>query len=280
MPANLRGETRLTGLPIMIEMQCSVAEVRFMRGKVAVVTGGSRGIGFAIAQRFLREGAHVAIADLRDETVDHLRLVGQKSGARLIFLKTDVGRLEQVEEAGKKTVRDLGEIDIWVNNAGWDRIMPFISTVPMDWAKVVEVNLLGVVHGTRAALESMVPRKEGAIVNISSDAGRVGSSGEAVYSAAKGGVIAFTKAVAREVAQYGIRVNCVCPGPTDTPLLAENFGTTEGEKTIEAIKRGIPFRRLGKPEEIAAAVRFMASGEASYITGQVLSVNGGLNMAG
>lgn len=252
-----------------------------MKGKVAVVTGGSRGIGFAIAQRFLREGTHVAVADLHDEVMDHLRLIGQKAGARLLFLQTDVRHLGQVEETGKRVVKELGEIDIWVNNAGWDRIMPFLSTVPGDWEKVVEVNLMGVVHGTRVALDAMVARKEGgAIVNIASDAGRVGSSGEAVYSAAKGGVIAFTKAIAREVAQHGIRVNCVCPGPTETPLLAENFGTEEGGKIIEAIKRGIPFRRLGRPEEIAAAVRFLASGDASYITGQVLSVNGGLNMVG
>ncbi|MBI5576623.1 MAG: glucose 1-dehydrogenase [Deltaproteobacteria bacterium] len=252
-----------------------------MRGKVAVVTGGSRGIGFAIAQRFLREGTHVAVADIHDQTADHLRLVGQKAGSRLLFLEADVGRMDQMQEVGKRTVRELGEIDIWVNNAGWDRIMPFLSTVQEDWARVVEVNLMGVVHGTRVALDAMVARKEGgAVVNIASDAGRVGSSGEAVYSAAKGGVIAFTKAIAREVAQHGIRVNCVCPGPTDTPLLAENFGTEEGSRIIEAIKRGIPFRRLGKPEEIAAAVRFLASREASYITGQVLSVNGGLNMVG
>jgi len=252
-----------------------------MKGKVAVVTGGSRGIGFAIALRFLREGIHVVVADVRDEAVDHLRLIGTKSGARLLFMQTDVGLYDQVVETGNRILKDLGRIDIWVNNAGWDRIMPFLSTVPEDWARVVEVNLMGVVHGTRVALDAMVARKEGgAIVNIASDAGRVGSSGEAVYSAAKGGVIAFTKAIAREVAQHGIRVNCVCPGPTETPLLAENFGTEDGGKVIEAIKRGIPFRRLGRPEEIAAAVRFLASGDASYITGQVLSVNGGLNMVG
>jgi 2-hydroxycyclohexanecarboxyl-CoA dehydrogenase len=252
-----------------------------MKGKVAVVTGGSRGIGFATAARFLREGAHVAVADLRDDAMEHLRLVGQKAGSRLVFVRTDVGRFPDVEALGRKVLSGLGRIDIWVNNAGWDRIQPFLSTAPEDWAKVVEVNLMGVVHGTRVALDAMVAGKEGgAIVNVGSDAGRVGSSGEAVYSGAKGGVIAFTKAVAREVARHGIRVNCVCPGPTDTPLLAENFGTEEGARIIEAIQRAIPFRRLGKPEEIASAIRFLASEEASYITGQVLSVNGGLNMSG
>jgi 2-hydroxycyclohexanecarboxyl-CoA dehydrogenase len=252
-----------------------------MKGKVAVITGGSRGIGFAAASRFLREGAHLAVADLRGDATEHLRLVGQKAGSRLLFVKADVRRFSEVRAVGKKVLAELGGIDIWVNNAGWDRITPFLSTSPEDWAKVVEINLMGVVHGTRVALEAMVERnKGGAIVNVASDAGRVGSSGEAVYSGAKGGVVAFTKAVAREVAQHGIRVNCVCPGPTETPLLAENFGTEEGSRVIEAIKRGIPFRRLGRPEEISAAIRFLASEEASYITGQVLSVNGGLNMVG
>ncbi len=252
-----------------------------MKGKVAVVTGGSRGIGFALASRLLGDGVHVAIADIRGDAMDRLRLVGQKAGARFLFLRTDVADFSQVREAGRKVLEQLGPPDIWVNNAGWDRINAFLSTASADWEKVVAINLMGVIHGTRVALESMVGRKErGAIVNVGSDAGRVGSSGEAVYSAAKGAVIAFTKAIAREVAQHGIRVNCVCPGPTETPLLAENFGTEDGEKVIEAIKRGIPFRRLGKPEEIAAAIRFLASDEASYITGQVLSVNGGLNMVG
>lgn len=252
-----------------------------MKGKVAVVTGGSRGIGFAVATRLLREGAHVAVADLRGDSSMHLRVVGQKSGSRFLFANADVGRFSEVQAVCRKVTADLGGIDIWVNNAGWDRIAPFLSTTPEDWAKVVEINLMGVVHGTRAALEAMVAgKKGGAIVNVASDAGRVGSSGEAVYSGAKGGVIAFTKAVAREAAQHGIRVNCVCPGPTETPLLAENFGTEEGSRVIEAIKRGIPFKRLGKPDEIAAAIHFLASDDASYITGQVLSVNGGLNMVG
>ena len=168
-----------------------------------------------------------------------------------------------------------------MNNAGWDRIAPFLSTAPSDWEKVLGINLMGTIHGTRVALEGMQALGAGgAIVNVASDAGRVGSSGEAVYSAAKGGVIAFTKAVAREVARHGIRVNCVCPGPTDTPLLAENFQGEEGAKIIGAMQRGIPFKRLGDPGEIASAIRFLASDEASYITGQVVSVNGGLNMVG
>ncbi len=252
-----------------------------MRGKAAVVTGGSSGIGFAVARRFLREGVNVLVVDIRDDAAEHLRVVGQKAGARLLFRQGDVRELPRMREAADAARREFGRLDAWVNNAGWDRIAPFLSSGPQDWEKVVGINLMGTVHGTRAALEIMADRGEGgAIVNVASDAGRVGSSGEAVYSAAKGGVIAFTKAIARETAQSGIRVNCVCPGPTDTPLLAENFGSPAGEKIIEAIKRGIPFRRLGTPEEVASAIFFLASPDASYITGQVLSVHGGLNMVG
>lgn len=252
-----------------------------MRGKAAVVTGGGRGIGFAIARRFLAEGAHVAVLDLRDDSAEHLRLAGQKNGARFLAVKADVTRLAEVEAAGSRIASEFGRIDIWVNNAGWDRIRPFLSTGPGDWEAIVAVNLMGVIHGTRVAADAMGRGgKGGAIVNIGSDAGRVGSAGEAVYSAAKGGVIAFTKAVARELAPHGIRVNCVCPGPTDTPLLAENLGAAEGGRLLEALKARVPLQRLAEPEEIASAVRFLASDEASYITGQVLSVNGGLNMVG
>jgi 2-hydroxycyclohexanecarboxyl-CoA dehydrogenase len=252
-----------------------------MKGKVAVVTGGARGIGFAAAVRFLQEGATVAILDIRNDSAEDLALVGQKSGSRFLHVTADVSSYGQVREAGERIRNEFGKLDVWVNNAGWDRITPFLSTVPSDWEKVVGINLMGTVHGTRAALEGMLAGKAGgAIVNVASDAGRVGSSGEAVYSAAKGGVIAFTKAVAREVARENIRVNCICPGPTDTPLLAENFRGEEGAKIIAAIQRGIPFRRLGTPEEIASAIRFLAADEASYVTGQVLSVNGGLNMVG
>lgn len=252
-----------------------------MRRKVAVVTGGSRGIGLAVAVRFLREGGHVAVLDIRGGSADSLAGEADKSGSRLLHIPADVASYPKVREAGDKVRAEFGRVDVWVNNAGWDRITPFLSTVPSDWEKVVGINLMGTVHGTRAALEGMLAGNGGgAIVNVASDAGRVGSSGEAVYSAAKGGVIAFTKAIAREVARQNIRVNCVCPGPTDTPLLAESFQGEEGAKIIAAMQRGIPFRRVGTPEEIAAAIRFLAADEASYITGQVLSVNGGLNMVG
>lgn len=252
-----------------------------MKGEAAVVTGGARGIGYAVADRLLRDGVHVATLDVREDGAGHLAAVGHKAGARFFHLPVDVCSYPQVRGAAEKVREEFGRLDIWVNNAGWDRIAPFCSTDPSVWETIVGINLMGTVHGTRAALDLMIAGKAGgAIVNVASDAGRVGSSGEAVYSAAKGGVVAFTKAIAREVAPHAIRVNCICPGPTDTPLLTENFGTPDGKKIIEAIQRGIPFRRLGRPEEIAAAVRFFASPDASYITGQVLSVNGGLNMVG
>jgi len=189
-----------------------------MKGRIAVVTGGSRGIGFAVAvrflrdgmhvavldirdeaaERFLRDGMHVAVLDIRDEAAEHLAAVGHKTGVRVLHIPTDVSSYQQVREAGAKVREEFGRLDVWVNNAGWDRIIPFLSTAPSDWERVVGINLMGVVHGTRVALEGMLAGDAGgAIVNVASDAGRVGSSGEAVYSAAKGGVIAFTKAVAR-----------------------------------------------------------------------------------
>jgi 2-hydroxycyclohexanecarboxyl-CoA dehydrogenase len=165
-----------------------------------------------------------------------------------------------------------------VNNAGWDIIEPFTKNTPEYWEKIIAINLRGPIFCTRAALDPMMERKYGKIINISSDAGRVGSSGEAVYSACKGGIIAFTKTIAREMARYQINVNCVCPGPTDTPLLAEITRGETGAKIIEAMTKATPFRRLAKPEDITGAAAFLASDEAGFITGQTLSVSGGLTM--
>jgi 2-hydroxycyclohexanecarboxyl-CoA dehydrogenase len=169
----------------------------------------------------------------------------------------------------------FGRISILVNNAGWDKAGPFVESDPADWQRIIQINLFGVFHTSRAVLPIMVAQSDGSVVNIASDAGRVGSSGEAVYSAAKGGIIAFTKTTAREMARHGVNVNCVCPGPTDTAL----FASFAGPKLREALSRAIPLQRIGKPEDVANAVAFLAADEAAYITGQTLSVSGGLTMS-
>ncbi|MBP1723382.1 MAG: 2-hydroxycyclohexanecarboxyl-CoA dehydrogenase, partial [Deltaproteobacteria bacterium] len=241
-------------------------------------TGAAGGIGRGIALKLGSLGAKVAVADLKvDQGKETVSLLG-KEGAEGIFLKTDITDLAQVQELVKATISAFGKVDILVNNAGWDRIEPFLKNTPDFWDKVIAINLKGPIYFIRAVLDHMVERKYGKIVNISSDAGRVGSSGEAVYSACKGGIIALTKTMAREMARYSINVNCVCPGATDTPLLAELTQGETGAKIIDAMVKAVPFRRLGKPEDVAGAVAFLVSDEASFITGQTLSVSGGLTM--
>ncbi len=249
-----------------------------LKGKVAIVTGAAGGIGRGIALKLGSLGAKVLVADLKaDQGMETVSLL-EKEGAGGFFLKTDITDFTQVQEMVKTSLSAFGKVDILVNNAGWDRIEPFLKNTPDFWDKVIAINLKGPIHCTRAVLDHMVERKHGKIVNISSDAGRVGSSGEAVYSACKGGIIAFTKTMAREMARYSLNVNCVCPGATDTPLLAELTQGETGAKIIDAMVRVVPFRRLGKPEDVAGAVAFLVSDEASFITGQTLSVSGGLTM--
>ncbi len=202
----------------------------------------------------------------------------EKAGAKGLALGTDITDRAQVQDMVKTALGTFGKLDILVNNAGWDIIEPFMQNNPELWDKVIAINLKGPIYCTRAVLDHFIERKCGKIVNISSDAGRVGSSGEAVYSACKGGIIAFTKTIAREMARYQINVNCVCPGPTDTPLLAEMTKGETGAKIIDAMTKAVPFRRLAKPEDIAGAVAFLASDDAAFITGQTLSVSGGLTM--
>jgi 2-hydroxycyclohexanecarboxyl-CoA dehydrogenase len=249
-----------------------------LKEKVAIVTGAGGGIGRGIALKFGSLGAHVVAADIKvpgaTETVSLL----EKSGAKGLALSTDITDRGQVQEMVNATLNTFGKLDILVNNAGWDIIEPFIKNTPEYWERIIAINLRGPIFCTRAVLDPMMERKCGKIVNVSSDAGRVGSSGEAVYSACKGGIIAFTKTIAREMARYQINVNCVCPGPTDTPLLAELTRGETGAKIIEAMTKATPFRRLAKAEDIAGAVAFLASDEAGFITGQTLSVSGGLTM--
>jgi len=250
-----------------------------LNGKVAIVTGSGGGIGRAIALRLGSLGARLVVADIKmpgaKETVSLL----ERDGAKGLALGTDITSLTQVQEMVKTALNTYGQLDILVNNAGWDKIEPFIKNTPDFWDTVIAINLKGPINCTRAALDPMIAKKYGKIINISSDAGRVGSSGEAVYSACKGGIIAFTKTIAREMARYRINVNCVCPGPTQTPLLAEITKGETGAKIIEAMTNAVPFRRLAKPEDLAGAVAFLASDEAAFITGQTLSVSGGLTMS-
>jgi 2-hydroxycyclohexanecarboxyl-CoA dehydrogenase len=223
-------------------------------------------------------GACVVVADIKFESAKETVSFLEKTGAKGKAQRTDITDRNQVQEMVSATLSSFGKLDILVNNAGWDIIEPFTENNPDLWEKVIAVNLKGPIFCIRAALDPMMERKYGKIVNISSDAGRVGSSGEAVYSACKGGIIAFTKTIAREMARYQINVNCVSPGPTDTPLLAEMTKGETGTKIIEAMIKAVPLRRLAKPEDIAGAVAFLASDEAGFITGQTLSVSGGLSM--
>jgi 2-hydroxycyclohexanecarboxyl-CoA dehydrogenase len=248
--------------------------MRGLEGRVAFVTGAASGIGRATAVRLGEEGARVAAADLNREGAG---ATAGTIGGDAVALGLDVTDSASVRAAVEEAERRLGPIDLMVNCAGWDKVEPFVENSEETWDRVIEINLKGVIRCTRAVLDGMIERRAGSIVSISSDAGRVGSSGEVVYSGAKAGIIGFSKGVARETARYGLRVNVVCPGPTDTPLMA---ATSEANPRLgEALVKAIPFRRLARPEEIAAAAVFLSSGDASFITGQTLSVSGGLTMA-
>ncbi|MBN1613530.1 MAG: glucose 1-dehydrogenase [Deltaproteobacteria bacterium] len=249
-----------------------------LKDKVAIVTGSGRGIGKAIARKLSSLGAAVVVADIRFEEAEKTASILKGEGGKALAVGTDIADRSQVEDMVRQTLSAFGKVDILVNNAGWDKIEPFTKNTPDDWDRVIAINLRGPIFCTRAVLDHMIERKYGKIVFIGSDAGRVGSSGEAVYSACKGGVIAFMKTLARENARYQINVNCVCPGATDTPLLAEITGGETGKKIIDAMVNAVPLRRLAKPEDIAPAVAFLASDEAGFITGQTLSVSGGLTM--
>jgi len=248
-----------------------------LSGRVALVTGGARGIGAAVADALAEAGAAVAIGDLDEVGArDTAAGIGKERGTPVLGLGMDITRRESVDAAIAGIEDELGPLSVLVNNAGIDVIKPFVDSTPEEWERIIAVNLMGLFHCCQAALDVMQPRGDGAIVNFASDAGRVGSSREAVYSATKGGVIAFTKTLAREVARHGIRVNCVSPGPTDTALLAQ---VAEASPNLrEALARSIPMRRVGEPTDVAPAVVFLAGDGARFITGQTLSVSGGLSM--
>jgi len=246
-------------------------------GKVAVVTGGASGIGRATVLKLAGLGARIAIADVSEVGANKVADEVREKGSEVLVIKTDITDYGQVQGMARKVHDRFGCIDILINNAAWDKIQPFMDTTPDLWYRLLDINLKGPIHVTRAVLDYMTKQETGGvIVNVVSDAAKVGSSGEAPYSAAKGGVMSFTKSIAREVCRYKIRVNCTCPGPTDTPLLDDVRSTMP--KVVQAIEKAIPMRRLATPEEQANAIVWLASDEASYITGQALSVNGGLNM--
>jgi len=245
--------------------------VKGLSGKTVLVTGGGGAIGSAICRRFAEAGARILVAD-RDRVAAE-RTAGQLKGTALVF---DISDYQEAKAA-------LGDIavDILVNNAGWDRFQNFLDTKPEEWEQLIDINLRGPLNMHHLVAPGMAARGRGRIINISSDAARVGSSGESVYAACKGGIIAFSKTLARELARKGVTVNVVCPGPTDTPILRGFLGEGEaGQKVYDALVRAIPMKRVGQPDDIPGLVAFLACDEAAFITGQVISISGGLTMAG
>jgi 2-hydroxycyclohexanecarboxyl-CoA dehydrogenase len=240
--------------------------------RIAIVTGAGRGIGEAIARKLTAEGATVVVTDVDEATA--IQTAGALGGDS-VGLHADVTSRDSVDAMVRQVMDRFGRIDVLVNNAGWDKGEAFLDSEPDTWDRIVQINLYGVFNTLKAVLPIMADQRYGKVVNLGSDAGRVGSSGEAVYSAAKGGVIAFTKAMAREMARSKVNVNCVCPGPTDTAL----FASMGGDRLREALVKAIPFRRLGQPEDVANTVAFLACDEAAFLTGQTVSVSGGLTMA-
>ncbi|HEU4839852.1 MAG TPA: SDR family NAD(P)-dependent oxidoreductase [Ilumatobacteraceae bacterium] len=245
---------------------------------VAVVTGGAGAIGAAVCHRLADAGRQVVVVDLDATVAGRVAAELRGDGHRGVGL--DVTDTEAVRQAVTTAEAELGPIGVLVNVAGWDRFVPFVDTTPDFWEQVIAINYRGTLNTVHAVLPGMIERQHGRIVSVASDAARVGSSLESIYAGAKGAVIAFSKSVAREVARYGITVNVVCPGPTDTPLIrgmADDLGS--GERFIDALTRAIPMRRLATPDDVAPAIAFLASDDARFITGQTLSVSGGLTMA-
>ncbi|QNG38558.1 SDR family oxidoreductase [Geodermatophilaceae bacterium NBWT11] len=252
-----------------------------MSNRVALVTGGAQGIGRGIATTLAEQGFQVAIADRALDVATQTATELEAAGGTAVAVAMDVTDTAAVRSAVADVESRLGPVECLVNNAGWDDFMPFLDTTEDFWDKILDLNFKGALRVSQAVVPGMVERRFGRVVNISSDAGRVGSSLEAVYSGAKAGIIGFGKTLAREVAGSGVTVNAVCPGPTDTPALrsfAANAG--DAEKVIAGMTRGVPMKRLGTPADIGPAVAFFLSDGAGFVTGQTLSVSGGLTMAG
>ena len=256
--------------------------MRGLKDKVAIVTGGGSGIGRAICLRLAGEGALVGVFDIREAAARATASEIETAGGRALAVGCDITDNDSVVSAVSAFEASAGRgTDILVNNAGWDTPMPFLKTDAAFWNKVIAINYLGPLQVTHAVARGMAARNGGRIINIASDAGRVGSTGEVVYSGCKGATIAFAKALARELARNRVLINTICPGPTDTPAMAEFVGTGEqGQKIRDAMVRGVPLGRIGQPDDYPGLVAFLASDDAAYITGQTISVSGGLTMHG
>lgn len=255
--------------------------MRGLKGRVAIITGAAGGIGQAICERFVDEGVKLVAADLDEERLSELADRLRARGGDVLPFAFDITQPEAVSDAVARAVAEFSKVDILVNNAGWDIAKPFLETEPDLWDKIISINLRGPLNLHKAVLPHLISTGGGKVINIASDAGRVGSSGESVYAACKGGLIAFSKTIARECARDNIRVNVVCPGPTDTALLRSFVGEGEfGQKIYDKLQKAIPLKRLGQPEDLPGMIAFFASSDADFITGQVVSVSGGLTMHG
>lgn len=255
--------------------------MRGLKDKVALVTGAGSGIGLAIARRLAEEGMIVGVLDINADAARSAVEAITSAGGRADYESCDITHYPSVQLAVEKIEARLGPTWALINNAGWDKPMPFLKTTPDFWGKVVNINYMGPLHMTHAVAPGMVARNGGRIIFIASDAGRVGSSGEVVYSGCKGATIAFAKALAREVSRNNVLLNCVCPGPTNTPAMDSFVGTGEaGQKIRDAMVRSVPLGRIGEPADYPGLVAFLASDDASFMTGQTISISGGLTMQG
>lgn len=255
--------------------------MRDFQGKTIIITGGGGGIGSATAHHMASRGGLVAVFDRDLDAAEKSVAAIKAEGGDAQAFGCDITIRKQIEQAVAATEKAFGPISVLVNNAGWDIFRPFLQTTPEEWEKLIAINLVGALHMHHAVLPRMIERKYGRVVNIASDAARVGSTGEAVYAACKGALVSFSKTLAREHARDGITFNVVCPGPTDTNLFADYAkGAGNPEKLMEAFRRSIPLGRIGTPNDLPGAIAFFASDQAAFITGQVLSVSGGLTMSG